>query len=186
MWILALVLVGLPILILALAHHLRSGATTTQGEGMHNSVFRAGTWLIKGLLRAGVPIGPMILLTVRGRKTGQPRTTPVDLFERGGRSYLVATHGGGDSNWVRNLRVAGEGTLTRGHRRRAITAVELTPEVAGPLLKDGLESRLALPLRGFVLRHTLEMTPGASLEDFIGVARQHPVFELDAPHEPFV
>ena len=41
-----------------------------------------GTWIIKRLLRAGVPLGPMILLTVRGRTTGQPRTTPVDLLER--------------------------------------------------------------------------------------------------------
>ena len=49
-----------------------------------------GTWIIKRLLRAGVPMGPMILLTVRGRTTGQPRTTPVDLLERNDRRWLVA------------------------------------------------------------------------------------------------
>ena len=66
-----------------------------------------GTWIIKSLLRAGIPLGPMILLTVRGRTTGEPRTTPVDLLERGDRRWLVATHGGANSNWVRNLRAAG-------------------------------------------------------------------------------
>ncbi len=187
MWIVAGIVGVALIVILAFAHHIRSGApANSHSGGLHNSVFRAGTWLIKGLLRLGVPMGPMILLSVRGRKSGQMRMTPVDLFERAGRSYLVATHGGGDSNWVRNLRVAREGTLTRGHFRRAITAVELTPEVAGPVLKDGLGARLASPLRGFVLRHTLEMSPDAPVEEFVSAARQHPVFELDSARKPGV
>lgn len=185
MWLLASLGAGLLILTLAFAHHLHSGVTTgSPNVGLHNGVFRAGTWLIKGLLRVGIPMGPMILLTVRGRKTGQPRTTPVDLFERGGCSYLVATHGGGDSNWVRNLRAVGEGTLVRGRFNRAFTAVELTPEAAGSVLKEGLGPRLASPLRGFVLRHTLEIKAGASLEDFVSAARRHPVFQLDAPRAP--
>lgn len=139
-----------------------------------------GTWIIKRLLRAGVPMGPMILLTVRGRTTGQPRTTPVDLLERNGRRWLVATHGGASSNWVRNLRAAGEGVLTRGRRRQAVTAVELSPEAAGPVLKEVLGPRLASPVRGLVLRRTLDVAPGASLDDFIEEAHRHPVFELSS------
>jgi deazaflavin-dependent oxidoreductase (nitroreductase family) len=146
--------------------------------------FSGANWILKKLLRAGVPMGPMILLTVRGRTTGQPRTTLVDLFERDGRRWLVATHGGGDSNWVRNLRAAGEGILTQGRRRQAIAAVELTPEAAGPVLKEVLGPRLASPVRGFVLRHTLDVAPDASLDDFISTARRHPVFELGSSHEP--
>jgi deazaflavin-dependent oxidoreductase (nitroreductase family) len=185
MWTVVAIVAGVLIVGLAFAHHIRSGVpANSHSGGLHNGVFRAATWLIKGLLRLGVPMGPMILLSVRGRKSGQMRTTPVDLFERDGRSYLVATHGGGDSNWVRNLRVAGEGTLTRGHFRRAITAVELPPEVAGCVLKDGLGARLAAPLRGYVLRHTLEMSPGASVEKFVSAARRHPVFELDFARKP--
>jgi deazaflavin-dependent oxidoreductase (nitroreductase family) len=137
-----------------------------------------GTWIIKRLLRAGTPMGPMILLTVRGRTTGQPRTTPVDLLERDDRRWLVATHGGANSNWVRNLRAAGEGILTHGRRREAVTAVELSPEAAGPVLKEVLGPRLASPMRGFVLRRTLDVVPDASLDDFIDEARRHPVFEL--------
>jgi hypothetical protein len=51
--------------------------------------FSGANWILKKLLRAGVPMGPMILLTVRGRTTGLPRTTPVDLFERDGRRWLA-------------------------------------------------------------------------------------------------
>ena len=86
-------------------------------------IFLAVTWILKGLLRAGLPMGPMVLLTVRGRKSGKPRTTPVDLFERNGRSYLVSTHRQESSNWVRNLRTAGEGVLSRGRSHRPITVL---------------------------------------------------------------
>jgi deazaflavin-dependent oxidoreductase (nitroreductase family) len=143
-----------------------------------------GTWIIKRLLRAGTPMGPMILLTVRGRTTGQPRTTPVDLLERDDRRWLVATHGGANSNWVRNLRAAGEGTLIHGRRRQEVTAEELTPEAAGTVLKEVLGPRLASPVGGFVLRRTLDVAPNASLDEFISEARRHPVFELRSRPEP--
>jgi deazaflavin-dependent oxidoreductase (nitroreductase family) len=120
----------------------------------------------------------MVLLTVRGRKSGEPRTTPVDLFERGGRSFLVSTHRQESSNWVRNLRAAGEGVITRGYTRRPITVSELPPETAGPVLKEVLGPRLALPLRGFVLRRTFSVPPDAPLADFVEAARSHPVFEI--------
>jgi deazaflavin-dependent oxidoreductase (nitroreductase family) len=126
----------------------------------------------------------MILLTVRGRKTGQPRTAPVDLFEHEGQRFLVSTHGGVGANWVRNLRTVGEGSLARGHLRQAFSATELSPEVAGPLLKPALGPRLASPVRGFVLRRTLSIHADASVEDFISVARSHPVFALGPAREP--
>ena len=90
------------------------------------------------LLLRGVRLGPMMLLTVRGRRTGQPRTNPVDLFERDDRRWLVSTHGAGDSNWVRNLRAAGEGTLARGKHRLSFTAVELEPGDAARVSARGL------------------------------------------------
>jgi deazaflavin-dependent oxidoreductase (nitroreductase family) len=123
-------------------------------------------------------MGPMVLLTVRGRKSGELRTTPVDLFERNGRSFLVSTHRQESSNWVRNLRAAREGVLTRGRTRRPISVVELPSETAGAVLKEVLAPRLALPLRGFVLRRTFSVPPGAPLTDFIAAAHSHPVFEI--------
>jgi deazaflavin-dependent oxidoreductase (nitroreductase family) len=123
-------------------------------------------------------MGPMMLLTVRGRKSGEPRTTPVDLFEKDGRSFLVSTHRQESSNWVRNLRAAGEGVLQRGHNLRPIRVVELPAEAAGTVLKEVLAPRLALPLRGFVLRRTFSVPRDAPLADFVEAAWSHPVFEI--------
>ena len=77
---------------------------------------RWGNSLTTPLLRAGVKLVgpgnyPMYLLTVRGRKSGQPRTVPIVLLEQHGQRYLAATYGMVD--WVRNLRAAVEsGDLT--------------------------------------------------------------------------
>src|SRR5437870_991534 len=153
-------------------------ASPHQGPTLAHRLFLTVTWILKGLLRAGLPMGPMVLLTVRGRKSGEPRTTPVDLFERNGRSFLVSTHRQESSNWVRNLRTAGEGVLSRGRSRRPITLVELPPESAGTVLKEVLGPRLASPLRGFILRRTFSVPADAPLADFIAAARSHPVFEI--------
>jgi deazaflavin-dependent oxidoreductase (nitroreductase family) len=132
---------------------------------------------IRLLLRAGVPLGPVMLLNVRGRTSGLPRTNSVDVFERNGRRWLVATHHG-EAQWVRNLRVAGEGTLTRGRRRLAFTTVELSPEDAGTVLRDVLAPRLGRPLGGLVLRQTLNVPADATPAAFAAAAEHHPVFEL--------
>jgi len=144
-------------------------------------LFLAATWIFKGMLRIGIPLGPMVLLTVRGRKSGQLRTTPVDLFEGKGRSFLVSTHRQESSNWVRNLRAAREGEIRRGHRRWRFTAEELPPETAGKVLKEVLAPRLAMPVRGFVLRRTFPVSPDAPQSDFVTAANDHPVFEIIPP-----
>lgn len=138
------------------------------------------SWGIKILLRTGVRMtifGPMMLLTVRGRKTGKPRTVPVDIHEHDGRRFLIATHGVG--NWVYNLRATGEGMLSLGWSRQAFTAVELTPEAAGPVIKEIMGPLLASQgVRGSALRQNIGVKADASLNDFINAARSHPVFEL--------
>lgn len=157
------------------------GSSHGDQSSVSHRLFLAVTWILKGLLRIGVPMGPMVLLTVRGRKSGQPRTTPVDLFEGGGRSFLVSTHRQERSNWVRNLRAAGDGIVSRGHNRRAINIVELPPDEAGKVLKDVLGRRLAMPIRGFVLRRTFSVPPDAPLAAFIDACNSHPVFEIIPP-----
>jgi len=69
-------------------------ATTSPVPGF----VRLGNVLTKTLLRAGVKMGgpggvPMYLLTVRGRKSGQPRTTPIVILERDGKRYLASPYG---------------------------------------------------------------------------------------------
>ena len=65
---------------------------------------RVGNAVVMTLTRLGVPLGAMALLTVRGRKSGQPRTTPVAVIEQDGDRYLIAAYGIVD--WVRNLRAS--------------------------------------------------------------------------------
>lgn len=79
--------------------------------------------LLKFLLRAGVPLGPNGLITIRGRKSGLPRTTPVAIIEDAGRRWVWAPWG--DVNWVRNLRAAGRATITMRRRTEEIRATEL-------------------------------------------------------------
>jgi deazaflavin-dependent oxidoreductase (nitroreductase family) len=128
------------------------------------------------LLGAGVPMGPNALLTVRGRKTGLPRTTPVALVEHDGRRWIQAPFG--DVNWVRNLRASGEATLAVGKREESVAAIELTADEALTFYADVLT-----PLfRGFPapIRWTLGSALGIRdiLEDPAKAAREHPVFEL--------
>jgi deazaflavin-dependent oxidoreductase (nitroreductase family) len=145
------------------------------------------SWVITMLLRIGVRMaifGPMMLLTVRGRKTGKSRTSPIDVHEFDGRRFLIATHGVG--SWVYNLRATGEGVLSLGWSRQPFTAQELTPEAAGPVIKDVLGPLLASQsVRGTALRQNFSLAADASLNDFIDAARSHPVFELSSPRKPF-
>lgn len=149
-----------------------------RGAALHKTMLRFAGRGIALLLRSGVRLGPMMLLTVRGRTSGLPRTNPVDVFAVDGRSWLVSTHGVGDSSWVRNLRAAGVGTLTCGRRQFPFTAVELSRAQAGVVLREVVAARMARRVTGFVLRRTLGVPPGATLETFVHAADRHPVFEV--------
>jgi deazaflavin-dependent oxidoreductase (nitroreductase family) len=122
------------------------------------------------LLGAGVKVGRMSLLTVRGRKTGQPRTTPVWLAEYGGSRFLVSTYG--QTNWVRNLRAAGEATLTRGRRSESIAVVELGAKEAAPVLRYFVSTIPA------VVRSSFSVTPASPLTLFEQEVARHPVFRV--------
>lgn len=127
------------------------------------------------LLRLGPLMGPNALLGVRGRRSGQLRTTPVALVEVGGRRWTVGTFG--NVNWVRNLRAAGEATLTVGRRTERVRAIELDRAQAEAFFADVLapyagRTRLARWLLGSVL-HARDI-----LDDPRGAAARRPVFEL--------
>ncbi len=88
----------------------------------------------KPLLALGVPMGPDVLLTVRGRRSGLPRTTPVTICEYGGRRGFISPFG--ESDWARNLRAAGRGAIRFGRRREEFRAVELDPDEAVRFIKE--------------------------------------------------
>src|SRR5207247_4872165 len=89
--------------------------------------------LAKPLLRLGVPMGPDVLITVRGRKTGLPRTTPVTICEYGGRRGFISPFG--ETNWARNLRAAGIATIRFARRSESVRTVDLGPADAIGLLR---------------------------------------------------
>jgi deazaflavin-dependent oxidoreductase (nitroreductase family) len=134
--------------------------------------------IVQRLLRLGLRIPPMVLLTVHGRRTGRPRTTPVGLLEDAGHRYLFSAFG--EVNWVRNLRAAEIAVIARGRQRETLRAVELSAEEAGQVLESILKS----PKFGRVVRPYFPVAPDAPLTAFVREARRHPVFELGAAAEP--
>jgi deazaflavin-dependent oxidoreductase (nitroreductase family) len=88
------------------------------------------------LIRAGVPMGPDVLLTVRGRTTGLARTTPVTVCENDGRRGLISPFG--ETHWVRNVRAAGRATIGVGRRREEVIAIELGQAEAAAFIRDVL------------------------------------------------
>src|SRR6476646_5530041 len=89
--------------------------------------------VLKAVQQMGIPTGPASVLTVPGRKTGRPRSTPMTPFDVDGRLYTVAGYPGAD--WAANARAAGAGTLTRGRRDRRVRIVELSAEESRPVLR---------------------------------------------------
>jgi deazaflavin-dependent oxidoreductase (nitroreductase family) len=129
------------------------------------------------MLAAGVPMGPNALITVRGRKSGEPRSTPVALIEIEGRRWVSSPYG--DVNWVRNLRASGEASLTIGGRHETVTAVELASDERVAFFRDLMGPfvrRIPLGLGRLMIGSVL----GAKdiLDDPAGAAGRHPVFEL--------
>lgn len=89
--------------------------------------------LTKWLTARGVSVLGSRVLAVRGRKSGQTRTTVINLFSYEGAQYLLAPRG--HTEWVRNLRAAGEGELRLGRRSDHFTPVEIPDAAKEPLIR---------------------------------------------------
>ncbi|MEV6305712.1 nitroreductase/quinone reductase family protein [Actinoplanes sp. NPDC051861] len=96
---------------------------------MADTALRLPGWLpfanrvVRLLNRLGLRLGTIHVLTVPGRRTGEPRATPVSPLTVAGRRYLVAGLPEGD--WARNVRAAGRGELAAGRHRTAVTLIEV-------------------------------------------------------------
>jgi deazaflavin-dependent oxidoreductase (nitroreductase family) len=124
------------------------------------------------LMRLGLSVWGSRILEVRGRTSGEPRHTPVNLLEVDGRQYLVAPRG--EAQWVRNVRAdGGRLTLVLGRRRDERVAHELSDGEKGPIL------------RAYLRRWKMEVgvffdgvTADSQEIDVERIAPQHPVFLL--------
>jgi deazaflavin-dependent oxidoreductase (nitroreductase family) len=93
--------------------------------------------LVAGLTRAGISVWGSRILEVRGRKSGKPHRTPVNVLTLDDSRYLVAPRG--NTQWVRNLRVAGEGDLLVGQRREHFRATEVADDAKREILRAYLQ-----------------------------------------------
>jgi deazaflavin-dependent oxidoreductase (nitroreductase family) len=92
--------------------------------------------VVAGLTRLGISVWGSRVLAVRGRTSGEWRTTPVNLLTVDGVRYLVAPRG--LTQWVRNMRAAGGGELRVGRRVEEFTAVELADDEKPAILRPYL------------------------------------------------
>ncbi|WP_084704096.1 nitroreductase/quinone reductase family protein [Phaeacidiphilus oryzae] len=128
---------------------------------------------LTALAKAGIGTMGTHILAVRGRKSGEWRTTPVFPLEYEGARYLVAPRG--HTQWVRNMRVTGGGELRLGRRTEAFTATELADD-------DKLKTDV---LRAYLTKWTFldkqffpELSPTAPDEDYAAQAPGYPVFRI--------
>jgi deazaflavin-dependent oxidoreductase (nitroreductase family) len=90
------------------------------------------------LTRLGVSVYGSRVLYVRGRTSGEWRSTPVNpLRLADGARYLVAPRG--NTQWVRNMRAAGAGELRIGRKVEPFTATEVADDAKPAILRAYLK-----------------------------------------------
>jgi deazaflavin-dependent oxidoreductase (nitroreductase family) len=127
--------------------------------------------LVAFLTRQGISVLGSRVLAVKGRTSGQWRTTPVNLLTYDGRRYLVAPRG--ETQWVRNLRAVGTGELRLGRRAESFRGRELTDDEKVPVLRAYLKRWKAEV--GIFFEGT---GPDSSDDQIRAIAPRHPAFEV--------
>ena len=126
---------------------------------------------VAGLTRMGVSVVGSRVLEVPGRKSGEPRRTPVNLMTFDGERYLVAPRG--HTQWVRNMRASGGGKLFVGQRAEDFTAVELDDAEKPDLLRAYLKR-----WKWEVGQFFGGVGPDSTEEELLRIAPDHPVFKI--------
>jgi deazaflavin-dependent oxidoreductase (nitroreductase family) len=126
---------------------------------------------VAALTRLGLSVLGSRVLEVRGRTSGEWRRTPVNLLGYEGQRYLLAPRG--ETQWVRNLRVSGEGRLRLGRRTEPFSAEEIDDDRKVPILRAYLKrwkAEVGVFFEG--------VGPDSSDEELRRIAPRHPVFRL--------
>jgi len=140
----------------------------TAAEAMINRVI--------GLLpRIGIGPRYMVLLQVRGRKSGRIYSTPVNLLEVNGHRYLVAPRG--DTQWARNAAASGEVALVRGLRREAVKVTSMADGDKPAILKAYLDQYAS------AVQQYFPVAAGSPPPAFAPLAANYPVFEIRSVDE---
>ncbi|MFM9370976.1 nitroreductase family deazaflavin-dependent oxidoreductase [Streptomyces sp. Da 82-17] len=142
-------------------YYLRAGAVAAR-------LNRVVGWLA----RHGVSLAGSAELSVVGRKSGRMLRLPVNPYRHGGELYLVSARG--HSQWVRNMRAAGEGELRVGRKVRRFTATELADDGAKVELLRGYLERWGWEVNGYFKGVTAKSDDA----ELLAAAPDHPVFRI--------
>jgi deazaflavin-dependent oxidoreductase (nitroreductase family) len=129
--------------------------------------------VVAGLARLGISLLGSRILEVPGRKSGEPRRTPVNLLVVDGERYLVAPRG--HTQWVRNLRASGQGRLILGRKSEPFGATELADEEKVPVIREYFR-RFRFEVGAF-----FDIGPDAPDDEILRIAPDHPAFRLGPP-----
>jgi deazaflavin-dependent oxidoreductase (nitroreductase family) len=128
--------------------------------------------IVARLTKLGISVYGSRVLYVRGRKSGQWRTTPVNPLRVDGVRYLVAPRG--NTQWVRNMRAVGGGELHIGRKVEPFTATEVSDD-AKPAI-----------LRAYLKRWKFEVgvffdgvDASAPQDKLLEIAPRHPIFRIE-------
>ncbi|GAA3336719.1 nitroreductase family deazaflavin-dependent oxidoreductase [Amorphoplanes nipponensis] len=130
--------------------------------------------VVRLLARLGLPLGTVRVLVVPGRRTGEPRPTPVSPLTVDGRRYVISALP--QSDWARNIRAAGRGEVVEGRRRVPVTLTEVT---------DPAEARAALRAfprevpAGVTFYQRLGLVDRADPDQFEALAGRVAVFRME-------
>ncbi|GAA5072257.1 nitroreductase family deazaflavin-dependent oxidoreductase [Nocardia iowensis] len=146
----------------------------SKNNGLHiPRGFRPMNRIVIGLQKLGLRMGnTFTVLTVVGRKSGQPRTTPVTQFTYQGNQYILGGFPG--AAWVRNVRAADTAVLANGRRKRTVRLIELPAEDSKPILRafpQLVPAGVRIMIKAGVVR---EGTPA----EFEALAGRTPVFRV--------
>lgn len=147
--------------------------TTPAGRRL-NTMFNS---TVAAMTKLGVSVWGSRVLYVRGRSSGQWRANPVNVLTHDGRRFLVAPRG--QTQWVRNLRVAGGGELKVGRRVERFTAIELADDQKPEILRAYLK-RWKFEVGVFFDGVDADAPTAKLLE----IAPGYPVFEIAAQPAP--
>ena len=143
--------------------------------------YRAPGWFTRNVLnklmvtmtKAGLSVRGSRILAVKGRRSGQWRTVPVNPLTLGAERFLVAPRG--ETEWVRNIRVAGGGTLRLGRKVETFSITEIADADKATVLREYLrrwKAEVGVFFDG--------VGPDSSDEQLAAIAHRHPVFRVTA------
>lgn len=139
-----------------------------------NTAVKLFNAIVIALQKIGIVFGPLQILTVTGRKSGEPRTTPIAVQQIDGSKYVWQAYP--RAAWVANVRAADTVTLTRGRHSRAAKFIEIPLSERGPILLK-LAQQMAKTHRNRLV--VTGLAPDNSPEAIAAAAEHIAVFRID-------